>query len=106
QITYHKFPTVSKIPPTLSEVRQFIEIVDGILENLPEDAERPLIAVHCHYGFNSTGFFLVSYLIERCGYDVPGAIEEFRKAREPGIRHPHFKNELYQRYSMGGQVMK
>lgn len=99
-IAYYKFPTVSKQPPTREEVRAFIELIDRIRSE-KEDGDQALIGVHCHYGFNRTGFFLVSYLIEKLGYNVQDAIEAFQKARPPGIRHNHFINELHVRYCTG-----
>jgi protein-tyrosine phosphatase len=96
-IPYHKFPTVSKQPPQADEVKMFIDLVDKIRnENRPG-----LVAVHCHYGFNRTGFFLVSYLVERLGYRVENAIDHFEKARHPGIRHSHFIDALHVRYAQG-----
>lgn len=98
-IPYHKFPTVSKQPPQIEEVKVFIDLVDKIrAENKPG-----AIAVHCHYGFNRTGFFLVSYLIERCGFRVEDAIEHFMQMRPPGIRHSHFIDTLHVRYCRGLQ---
>ncbi|KAI4117911.1 MAG: hypothetical protein LQ345_001931 [Seirophora villosa] len=95
---YHKFPTVSKIPPTADEVRDFIKLVDRIRHadsaTAPADA---LIGVHCHYGFNRTGFFVCSYLIEKEHYGVQQAIDEFRAQRPPGIRHDHFLDTLFLR---------
>lgn len=96
-IPYHKFPTVSKQPPQIEEVKVFIDLVDKI-----RSEKKPgLIAVHCHYGFNRTGFFLVSYLIERLGYRVEDAIDHFQQARPPGIRHSHFIDTLHVRYCRG-----
>lgn len=57
------------------------------------------IGVHCHYGFNRTGYFIVCYLVDRCGMDVQQAIEMFAKARPNGIRHSHFLDRLECRYS-------
>ncbi|KAF1833862.1 hypothetical protein BDW02DRAFT_569607 [Decorospora gaudefroyi] len=96
-IPYHKFPTVSKHPPQPAEVREFCELVDKIRA----EGRQGLIGVHCHYGFNRTGFFLVSYLIERMDFRVEDAIETFRVARPPGIRHSHFVDALYVRYCQG-----
>ncbi|KAH7038069.1 uncharacterized protein B0I36DRAFT_315428 [Microdochium trichocladiopsis] len=106
QIRYHKFPTVSKVPPTDQEVEQFITLVDRLRE---EQKARPqytlnkdnncYIGVHCHYGFNRTGYFVVCYLIERCNYGVQEAIETFAAARPNGIRHVHFLDRLFVRYS-------
>ncbi|CEI95943.1 hypothetical protein RMCBS344292_10117 [Rhizopus microsporus] len=94
RIEYIKFKTVSKIPPTREEVAKFIEIADACWAKIPDGQ----IAVHCHYGFNRTGFFIVCYMIERLGVSVPDALEHFKQARPPGIRHAHFVDELYLRY--------
>ncbi|KAK1780976.1 hypothetical protein QBC45DRAFT_84257 [Copromyces sp. CBS 386.78] len=104
-IHYHKFPTVSKVPPTDAEIKGFIEVVDKIRAEQKERAKREnwgeeyYVGVHCHYGFNRTGFFLVCYLVERCGYTPKAAIEHFAKSRPKGIKHAHFKDRLYVRYS-------
>ncbi|OTB07234.1 hypothetical protein M426DRAFT_53891 [Hypoxylon sp. CI-4A] len=105
-IKYHKFPTVSKIPPTDAEVANFIKLVDSIREDQKERAatepgwsEDHVIGVHCHYGFNRTGYFVVCYLIERCGYGVQEAIDTFATSRPNGIRHSHFLDRLFVRYS-------
>ncbi|KAI1094484.1 hypothetical protein F5B19DRAFT_499460 [Rostrohypoxylon terebratum] len=105
-IKYHKFPTVSKIPPTLDEVANFIKLVDRIREDQKQRAATEpgwspdhVIGVHCHYGFNRTGYFIVSYLVERCNYDVQDAIDAFATARPNGIRHSHFLDRLFVRYS-------
>ncbi|KAL2848106.1 dual specificity phosphatase catalytic domain protein [Aspergillus pseudoustus] len=110
-IHYHKYPTVSKIPPTTDEVRDFVAFVDRLQKEITEKMEsswepkrqRPVVGVHCHYGFNRTGFLIVSYLIERCGFGVQEAIDEFEKRRPPGIRHGHFVDTLFVRYCVGLQ---
>ncbi|KAI1384859.1 uncharacterized protein F4822DRAFT_438523 [Hypoxylon trugodes] len=104
-IKYHKFPTVSKIPPTDAEVANFIRLVDRIRADQRERAEAAgwtdgyAVGVHCHYGFNRTGYFVVCYLVERCGYGVQQAIDEFANSRPNGIRHSHFLDRLFVRYS-------
>lgn len=108
-IKYCKHPTVSKIPPTPDETRDFIALVDrlqGEIDNRMEKREdpslpRPLVGVHCHYGYNRTGFLIVCYLIERRGFGVQDAIDEFNKCRPPGIRHEHFIDTLFVRYCVG-----
>lgn len=107
-IRYHKFPTVSKIPPTEAEVDEFILFIDKVREEQKAraaeegwDMKDIYIGVHCHYGFNRTGFFLVSYLKERCGFTLEGAIDEFAKKRPKGIKHAHFLDTLYVRYCHG-----
>ncbi|KAI9781283.1 MAG: hypothetical protein M1839_006076 [Geoglossum umbratile] len=116
-VRYHKLPTVSKIPPIPTEVNDFIALVDGLLAeqtsrtSQSSDSEKAIvhkgpekglvIGAHCHYGFNRTGFFICSYLIERRNYGVQQAIDEFARERPPGIRHVHFIDELFVRYCVG-----
>ncbi|KAL4810741.1 dual specificity phosphatase catalytic domain protein [Aspergillus unguis] len=108
-IHYVKYPTVSKVPPTPDEVRDFVALVDRLQKEITEKTEkscnpnqpRPVVGVHCHYGFNRTGFLIVSYLIERCGFGVQQAIDEFERRRPPGIRHGHFIDTLFVRYCVG-----
>ncbi len=105
-IQYHKFPTVSKIPPTIGEVRDFVALIDRLRSEIHHNDRQfenncLAIAVHCHYGYNRTGFFIVSYLIEREGYRVQDAIDEFEKKRPPGIKHEHFIDTLFVRYCVG-----
>lgn len=70
----------------------------------PKDLMDFEIALHCHYGFNRTGFVICCYLIEKLGYSVEAAIKAFQEARPPGIKHSHFKDELFLRYSMGSEA--
>ena len=107
-IRYYKHPTVSKVPPTRDEVRDFIALVDRIKNDISKmesagDGKQPhaLIGVHCHYGYNRTGFLIVCYLIEKYGYGVQEALDEFEKQRPPGIRHRHFIDALFVRYCVG-----
>lgn len=106
-IRYHKFPTVSKIPPTDDEVDQFVKLVDRLrkeqetraIEEQWDRSGEHAVGVHCHYGYNRTGYFIVCYLVEKCGYGVQEAIDAFATARPKGIRHSHFKDQLFVRYS-------
>ncbi|CAK7567822.1 MAG: hypothetical protein SEPTF4163_005792 [Sporothrix epigloea] len=113
-IRYHKFPTVSKIPPTDAEVEVFHALIDRLrakqmmlqegdaksiddYQNTTQQSQ--LIGVHCHYGFNRTGYFIVCYLVDRCKYTLPDAIKTFAEARPVGIRHSHFLDALSLRYA-------
>ncbi|CZS95807.1 related to peroxisomal serine-active lipase [Rhynchosporium agropyri] len=106
-IHYTKFPTVSKIPPTDDEVTGFIALIDRLVEEQKVRAEKDgwtedwFIGVHCHYGFNRTGYFLVCYLVERLGYDVQVAIDEFARKRPKGIKHVHFRDRLFLKFCKG-----
>jgi protein-tyrosine phosphatase len=107
-IAYRKFPTISKLPPTVDEVKSFIEVVENLRHELLINEARqeggdttvsqPLIAVHCHYGFNRTGFFIIAYLVEKHKWRLTDAIQEFARARPPGVRHSYFVDELHARY--------
>ncbi|KAK5018255.1 hypothetical protein LTR39_001084 [Cryomyces antarcticus] len=103
-IEYHKFPTVSKLPPTVEEVKTFITLIDSLRSKARRDTEKhsqdevgnsPLIGVHCHYGFNRTGFFIVSYLVEKMGFTLQDGLQEFARNRPPGIRHDYFIDTLF-----------
>lgn len=105
-IRYHKYGTLSKVPPNDGEITGFIELVDKIRAEQKETAQKQgwaegsyAIGVHCHYGFNRTGFLIACYLVERCGFTAKEAIEAFARARPNGIRHEHFRDRLYVRYS-------
>lgn len=98
-IEYHKFATVSKIPPTPLEVQDFGALVDRLITERDAKNDNRSIAVHCHYGYNRTGFFIASYLISRNGYGIQQALEEFAAAKPPGIKHEHFKDQLWLRFA-------
>ena len=56
-VEYHKFPIVSKLPPTADEVVAFNALLDRLREAPGMVAAReaggePTVGVHCHYGFN------------------------------------------------------
>eukprot|EP00056_Hartaetosiga_gracilis_P022067 m.28042 g.28042 ORF g.28042 m.28042 type:complete len:493 (-) comp9421_c0_seq1:357-1835(-) len=92
---YRKLPTISKLPPSLEYVKEFISVAKECFEQFPNTE----VAVHCHYGFNRTGFVICCYLVEECGYSPQQALDEFEMCRPPGIKHQHFKDELLTRYS-------
>lgn len=104
-IHYHKYATLSKVPPNDAEISGFVDLVDKIRADQKEQAkvkgwaEGYAVGVHCHYGFNRTGFLVACYLVERCGFTAKEAIEAFAEARPNGIRHEHFRDRLYVRYS-------
>lgn len=95
-IKYYKCATVSKVVPDAQAARRFIQLIDDIFTSTTESD--PLIVVHCHYGFNRTGFLICCYLIEKLGWSVQEAINGFKEAKPPGIKHQHFIDELYVRY--------
>lgn len=96
-IKYYKCSTVSKVVPDQTAIRRFVQLIDDILAD-NKDVQDPLVAVHCHYGFNRTGFLICCYLIEKLGWSVLEAVEGFKQSKSPGIKHPHFIDALYVRY--------
>ena len=111
-IRYLKFPTVSKEVPKAEEVEEFIKLIDKLRKDEELMAPRiagpdgtkgsahPTIGIHCHYGYNRTGVMLICYLVEREGYKLQDALDEFAEKKPPGIKHDHFINELYVRYAI------
>lgn len=90
----------SKAAPARELVAEFIALVESHMAMHPGVC----VAVHCHYGFNRTGFLTAAYLIECHCYSPTAAIDEFARARPPGIKHEHFKQELHARYGgVGGR---
>lgn len=68
-VEYHKFPIVSKLPPTADEVLAFNALVDRLRESpkmvaAREAGGKPTVGVHCHYGFNR----YVMFSSEDCGF--------------------------------------
>lgn len=73
---YIKLSNVSKQVPDDAYVQLFIKTVDEHWARvLPSVASPSYVGVHCHYGFNRTGFMLCCYMVERCGYSVQKAID-------------------------------
>lgn len=95
QVPYQKVATISKVPPTPADVTAFIQVVNEFRKN----NQQSTVAVHCHYGFNRTGFVICCYLIQELGVSVQAALDMWSIARSPGIKHGHFKDELFLRYS-------
>eukprot|EP00164_Ancoracysta_twista_P000999 GFYU01001304.1.p1 GENE.GFYU01001304.1~~GFYU01001304.1.p1 ORF type:complete len:299 (+),score=49.51 GFYU01001304.1:553-1449(+) len=89
-----KLPCVSKLTVEAQAIAVFISKVKKYMSSSPSKD----IAVHCHYGFNRTGFVLCCYLIEVLGKTVSDATALFKEARGTGIKHDYFIEELHRRY--------
>uniref|UniRef100_A0A915DGR4 mRNA-capping enzyme n=1 Tax=Ditylenchus dipsaci TaxID=166011 RepID=A0A915DGR4_9BILA len=95
---YEKLPLQEERFPNVQETSTFIQSSRSFLEENPGD----VIAVHCTYGFNLTGFLIVAYLVEACGFSVDTAVQAFTQARPEGIYKQTFLDELCSRYSDDG----
>uniref|UniRef100_A0A915CSP3 Tyrosine specific protein phosphatases domain-containing protein n=1 Tax=Ditylenchus dipsaci TaxID=166011 RepID=A0A915CSP3_9BILA len=67
----------------------------------PTKNPNDIIAVHCTHGFNRTGFLIIAYLVEECGYALDMAVQEFSAARPDGIYKQGYLDDLCQRYGDG-----
>jgi protein-tyrosine phosphatase len=80
-VEHHRVSHESKIVPSLETVQGFVNAAHAWWD--APGHERSLIAVHCHYGFNRTGFLVVSYLVQEEGWSVERAIKGFAESRPP-----------------------
>ena len=79
---YKKLPTESKVVPSPDDVARFLSTLDDFWA---QKSNKHLdVAVHCHYGFNRTGFFVCAYLIERQNVSAAAAIEMVRRSKGLG----------------------
>lgn len=81
--------------PPKETVETFVQICKRFTEKNPLE----IIVVHCTHGFNRSGFLISSYLIEQFDWSVDMAVNEFIKARPPGIYKEDYLKEIYKRYS-------
>ena len=70
---YKKLPTASKIVPSHDDAKRFLDTLDEFWSQ--PQRQHLDVAVHCHYGFNRTGFLVCVYLIERHDMSPEEAIE-------------------------------
>lgn len=80
--------------PSEDQTQTFIRVCHNFISKNPLD----IIGVHCTHGFNRTGFLIVSYLVEIFHWSIEAAIDEFSKARPPGIYKSDYLRELFMRY--------
>ncbi|XP_054281845.1 mRNA-capping enzyme-like [Macrosteles quadrilineatus] len=83
-----------KETPSEDQTRLFINMCKNFIARNPLD----IIGVHCTHGFNRTGFLLVAFMVDELNWGLDAAIQEFAKARPPGIYKQDYLEELYKRY--------
>lgn len=93
-IDFYRIQLASKIVPSSKDITQFILYCKNFSHKNPNKT----IVVHCHYGYNRTGLMICAYLIEELGCTVKDALERFRLARPPGIKHQNYIDKLHLRY--------
>jgi hypothetical protein len=82
--------------PTKEKVREFNKVVKDFFMR-GNNKYNAVVAVNCLDGYNTSGFYIISYLIECLNFPAGKAIGNFKSARPPGIDED-FVSELFQRY--------
>ncbi len=77
-LEYHYFPVLPYGTPSLTDINQFVDLV-----NKSREKHRP-VAVHCWMGWGRTGTFLAAYLISQ-GMSADEAIYRVREKRPNSI---------------------
>ena len=80
---YIKQSFISKIPPDDKDVDFFVELCKDYWNMYPDKE----IALHCHYGYNRTGFMIIAamYKMGLVNHIMAG-VEAFKEGRAPGIK--------------------
>ncbi|TRY71531.1 hypothetical protein TCAL_09599 [Tigriopus californicus] len=80
--------------PTPDQVAAFVSLCSKFVRQNPLE----IIAVHCTHGFNRSGFLIASYLVQIDDWSPEAAVENFARARPPGIYKDDYLQELFARY--------
>jgi protein-tyrosine phosphatase len=96
-LEYAHVQLVAKVLPPRAAVDAVAAAAAAFWARRPGD----LVAIHCAYGFNRTGFVVCSYLCQALGMAPGEALDAFAAARPPGVKHGKFVNELFARYGGG-----
>uniref|UniRef100_UPI00358ED781 mRNA-capping enzyme isoform X2 n=1 Tax=Myxine glutinosa TaxID=7769 RepID=UPI00358ED781 len=80
--------------PSTEQTEAFIRFCSNYIKKNP----LKIIGVHCTHGFNRTGFLISAYLVLEEDWSVEAAVQEFAKARPPGIYKGDYLQELFTRY--------
>ena len=85
-------------PVSAEQVAQdFQKVVRAFLSN-KSNATR-MVAVFCEDGTNLSGYAIVSYMHQVMGMPLSTALTAFAGARDPGIFHAPYIQDLYQRFA-------
>ena len=63
------------------QTKTFVQICNNFIH---QNQLEIIIGVHCPHGFNRTGFFISSYLVETDESSLDAALAQFSEARPPG----------------------
>lgn len=94
-IVHHKLACAGhEESPTPEQVQSFVHVCRRFFNSHPD----AVIGVHCTHGFNRTGFLICAYLCVEDGCSIDAAVQQFTKARPPGILKEHYLKDLCSRY--------
>eukprot|EP01138_Halocafeteria_seosinensis_P007968 gb/GECG01008141.1/.p1 GENE.gb/GECG01008141.1/~~gb/GECG01008141.1/.p1 ORF type:complete len:254 (+),score=13.68 gb/GECG01008141.1/:1-762(+) len=92
RIRHVKLQLTAKTIPPDEEVLMFNVMLAYLFSIC--DRENPVIAVHCHYGYNRTGYMVCCFLMDVCDISWDRAVYCFALTRPPGIRHSYMVEAL------------
>jgi hypothetical protein len=87
-------------PVSAEQVAQEFQKVVRTFWSNKSNATR-MVAVFCEDGTNLTGYAIISYMHQVMGVPLSTALTQFAGARDPGIFHAPYIQDLYQRFAKG-----
>ena len=87
-------------PVSAEQVAQEFQKVVRTFWSNKSNATR-MVAVFCEDGTNLTGYAIISYMHQAMGVPLSTALAQFAGARDPGIFHAPYIQDLYQRFAKG-----
>jgi protein tyrosine/serine phosphatase len=88
---YYQIPMDSKIPPTPSQLAEFLRIVN--------DGDNQPVYVHCVAGKHRTGVMTAAYRLSHYGWTADQAYEEMKQYKFGlAMFHPKLKTFVYEYY--------
>jgi len=85
---------VTTLAPQPADVTKFCNIVHAFLTKEKES----FALVHDVLSYNTTGFMICCYMVEKLNLSVELALKTFKESRTPGIYDRGLVEELYRRY--------
>ena len=85
-------------PVSAEQVAQEFQKVVRTFWSNKSNATR-MVAVFCEDGTNLTGYAIISYMHQAMGVPLSTALAQFAGARDPGIFHAPYIQDLYQRFA-------
>ncbi|KAI7800156.1 Dual specificity protein phosphatase 23 [Triplophysa rosa] len=85
-LTLHHISIVDFTPPTVTQIRRFLNIVEEA------NAKGEGVAVHCMHGHGRTGTMLACYLVKTRNISGLEAIKEIRRLRQGSIETQEQEN--------------